>query len=98
MSQSPVNTLRRKKKLAPAPPAGAQKMSFLHSESHNVKNNNHDVIDLKQYSHYPVSEKVFCKIQSINPRLEGLTKYGALREWHAIFCPSLFQYLLRDLF
>ena len=58
MSQSPVNTLRRKKKLAPAPPAGAQKMSFLHSESHNVKNNNNDVIDLKQYSHYPVSEKV----------------------------------------
>ena len=59
MSQSPVNTLRRKKKLAPAPPAGAQKMSFLHSESHNVKNNNN--IDLKQYSHYPVSEKVSAK-------------------------------------
>ena len=61
MNQSPVNTLRRKKKLAPAPPAGsmAQKMSFLHSNNNNVNNNNnHADHDFKQYSHYPVNEKV----------------------------------------
>ena len=65
MSQTPVNTLRRKKKLAPAPPAGNTAQSFLHSESNNVKNNNNDVTDLKQYSHYPVDEKVFSRMFTV---------------------------------
>ena len=60
MSQTPVNTLRRKKKLAPAPPAGNTAQSFLHSES-----NNNDVTDLKQYSHYPVDEKVFSRMFTV---------------------------------
>ena len=67
MSQSPVNNLRRKKKLAPAPPAVsmAQKMSFLHSNNNNVNNNNDGNMDFKQYSHYPVNEKVLAVVGEI---------------------------------
>ena len=61
MSQTPGNTLRRKKKVAPAPPVGSngsmgQKMSFLYSNSSSNNDNNGEMIS--EYSHNPADENV----------------------------------------